>query len=113
MQAAHACLAGGRRFTPPEAGHLVLLAVDSAGEILAAAALAEGAGLRCAIFADPDETPAVTALCTEPVSGEARRVFRRYALWAAPTEDAGAQRGGRGPPNCGPCFYGTTNRLIA
>jgi hypothetical protein len=43
----------------------VVLAVESAVEVLAAGALAEHAGIGRAVFEDPDETPAVTALCSE------------------------------------------------
>ena len=81
VQAAHACLAAGRRFAPPDGCHLVLLAVHTAAEVLAAAELAESAGILCSIFSDPDQTPAVTALCSEATRGDERRVFRRYALW--------------------------------
>jgi hypothetical protein len=62
---------------------LVLLAVPSEAHLQPAVQRAELGSIRCAVFWEPDDGMGFTAACTEPVCGEARRIFRRLPLWRA------------------------------
>ena len=96
VQVGHACLEAGRRFVQPAAPcNLVVLGVPSVVHLRDAIARAEFAGIRCAIFHEPDDGMGDTAACTEPISGNARRVFRRFPLWGKTATHAWA----RGPPD--------------
>jgi len=63
---------------------IVCLLADEASLHAFAASLA-GAGIGCALFAEPDRNHELTALCTEPVYGEQRRHFRKLPLLKFPT----------------------------
>jgi hypothetical protein len=54
--------------------------VPSERQLHAAVAWIESAGIRSTIFYEPDHEMGYTAACTEPVSGPARRIFRRFRL---------------------------------
>jgi len=41
-------------------------------------------GIHAELFREPDLGDAATALCTEAVCGDARKVFRRFRLWKEP-----------------------------
>jgi hypothetical protein len=87
VQVGHACLEAGRRFEqPPTLGHVVVLSVPSQRELLSATARVRMAGIRCLVFSDPDLSilRQETAACSEPVSADDRRVFRRFSMWRAP-----------------------------
>jgi len=84
-QVGHACLEAGRRFEqPPTPTNLVVLAVASRSALEAALEAGRLAGVRTAAFIEPDRDLGLTAACSEPVAGQARRCFGRFALWAAP-----------------------------
>lgn len=95
VQVGHACLAAGWQFAPPAgACHLVVLAVASEAQLRAVVDQVQLAGIRCALFEEPDDALGVTAACSAPICGAARRCFRRLPLWCAPAELVRA----RGPP---------------
>jgi hypothetical protein len=81
VQVGHACLEAGARFAqPPEACHLVLLAVSSEATLRDALAWLDIMSIRYALFFEPDDKMGFTAACTEPLVDERRRIFRRYNL---------------------------------
>jgi hypothetical protein len=84
VQAAHAGIEASRLFLPPEHPHphLVLCAVSRERDLLAAADRLERAGIRFAIFREPDRNNEATALATEPLSGERRGALARYPCLA-------------------------------
>jgi hypothetical protein len=95
VQVGHACLEAGYRFKQPEVPcNLVVLKVSSEECLRFAIEEIELAGIRCAIFCEPDENMGYTAACTEPVTNFQRRLFRRFPLWS---EDEALQCG-RSPP---------------
>jgi hypothetical protein len=95
VQVGHACLEAGWQFAPPAVPcHLVVLAVLSEAHLHAAIAAAALAGIRCVVFHEPDDELGATAACSEPITGVARRVFRRLPLWSA----SAALEWARGPP---------------
>ena len=83
VQASHACLQAGARFPQPkEPCHLVVLTVASQAYLRQAVErLMEQGGIGMETFWEPDDTLVFMASCSEPVSGQARRWFKRYALW--------------------------------
>jgi hypothetical protein len=95
VQVGDACLEAGRCFVQPaEPCNLVVLSVASLAHLHDAIARAEHAGIRCVVFHEPDDGMGDTAACTEPITGDARRVFRRFALWGSRAAYAWA----RSPP---------------
>lgn len=69
-------------------------------------------GIECVAFEEPDDDLGLTAICTEPITGEIRRLFRHIALWQATITRVQA----RGPPATPlKCFYftlHTPNRAV-
>jgi hypothetical protein len=99
VQVGHACLEAGRRFVwLAEPCNLVVLSVPSVAHLRDAVVRAELAGIHCAIFHEPDDEMGNTAACTEPISCDQRRMFRRYPLWGS----AAANTWARGPPISSP-----------
>ena len=54
----------------------------------------EDQGIRFACFHEPDRNNELTAIATEPITGETRRYFRRYNL----VEDELVSLHSTGPP---------------
>ena len=111
MQAGHACLAAGSRFGPPaEACNLVLLGVANERQLFEALERIQAAGIRCAVFHEPDDGIGYSAACTEPLAGSRRRVFRRFSLW----DDGHLPLRARPPPGANlkpPAFYPGFRRI--
>src|SRR4051812_43994313 len=84
VQVGHACLLAGQRFAPPaDTCHLIVLGVLSVEHLRDVVAETAWAGVRWAVFHEPDDGLGDTAACTAPLLGVARRVFRRLPLWQA------------------------------
>ena len=82
VQAAHACLLAGEHFPQPlQPCSLVLLAVSSQSDLLAAVEAIEYQGVKVLAFYEPDFPQGYTAACTEPIRGDRRRIFRKFRLW--------------------------------
>ena len=82
VQACHACLEAGKSFhsnwiEPP---HLVLCGVKTEESLYRCLDQLEEVGIRCQSFREPDRNDELTAIATEPVSGEQRRFFKKYRL---------------------------------
>ncbi len=87
VQAVHAAYEAGLRLaTPPEqdVDYSVVCAVDSEQELAEARARLERHGVQSVLFRDSDIDEQATALCTEPIRGEKRRLMSKYQLWRAP-----------------------------
>lgn len=97
VQVGHVCLEAGKQFVQPQQPcYLALIGVPSKEVLLDAVALVEAAGIRCAVFYEPDEGMGYTAVCTEPITGERRRLFKRFSLWTPP--ESCNKPSLRGPP---------------
>lgn len=95
VQVGHACLEAGWRFPAPAAPcNLVVLAVPDQRALLAVQDRLDAAAIAYVRFLEPDDDFGLTAVCTAPLSGAARRLFRRYPLWSVDTLAHLA----RGPP---------------
>lgn len=87
VQVGHVCLEAGRQLPWPAAPtHLVVLCVPSERHLHEAIAQIAFIGIRYSVFHEPDDAMHDTAVCTEPMTRNWRRLFRRFPLW------------GRGPP---------------
>ncbi len=82
VQVGHTCLAAGHCFEQPDdSGHLMVMAVPSLAALYEVSARCKVTGIRHVLFYEPDEGMGYTALCTEPIMGEVRRVLRKLPLW--------------------------------
>jgi hypothetical protein len=96
VQVGHACLEAGRQFAQPtQPRNLVVLGVDSELQLRATIEHAASLGIHFAAFHEPDDAMGLTAACSEPVTGIARRAFRRMSLWRIDT----ALPNARAPPD--------------
>ncbi|MEP7289333.1 MAG: hypothetical protein ABI947_26575 [Chloroflexota bacterium] len=95
VQVGHACLEAGRQFEWSEgACNLVVLGAATLPDLQIIIEQASLAGIRMARFYEPDGDLGLTAVCTEPLTGPIRRVFRRLTLWREPLGNTSA----RDPP---------------
>lgn len=102
VQAAHAAIEAARLFLPPELTHphLVLCRVATESDLLRAADRLDRAGIRFALFREPDRNNEATALATEPLCAERRDVLARYPcltrsdLLSIPESASGLLEGG-------------------
>ena len=82
VQVGHACLEAGSRFPQPQqACSLVLLSVASEEGLMRAVESIEQRGIRVYTWHEPDFPRGFTAACSEPVSSDKRRWFRKFRLW--------------------------------
>ena len=82
VQVGHACLVAGRLFDQPENGNMVVLSVQSEEQLLRSVATTEQAGIKWALFYEPDDNLGHTAACTAPIAdSETKRLFRKFQMW--------------------------------
>lgn len=88
VQVGHVCMQAGAAYDVPCGCHLVLLAVADQQALLQTMDYCRQHAIRFVTFIEPDpiddtspEPMGLTALCTEPVSADKRKLFRRYRLW--------------------------------
>lgn len=84
VQAIHAGIVSAREFMFPELIHpsLVLVTVPDEPALLELEDQCRLAGIRSAVFLEADMDNAPTALATEPVNGQGRKLFRKYPLFS-------------------------------
>lgn len=82
VQACHAVGESSRSYPAPKGiiPNLVVLGVDNEQKLIKTKNKLDQLGIKTEIFLEPDIDKQYTALCTEPVSGLTRRVFRNYKL---------------------------------
>jgi hypothetical protein len=94
VQCAHATYEAGASFSPnsPTGNYLLVHAVHDECTLMHAAARLEKAGIRFALFQEPDMGNQYTALCTEPMHEKdpRRRILRAYPLWVSNTRGCGS-----------------------
>jgi hypothetical protein len=94
VQVGHACLEAGHHFDQPEVpSHLVALAVGSKAHLLDALTWLKLNDVRYCLFFEPDHDLGETAVCTEPLTSDYRKLFRSFRLWTGFAQDTA-----RGPP---------------
>jgi len=80
VQAIHASLEAARRFSIPRHEYVVLCAVRNERQLLRWTHKLQQAGIGFCAFREPDLGNEFTAIATEPVVGEDRRLFRQLQL---------------------------------
>jgi hypothetical protein len=80
VQAIHAAIEAFSAILTPDSEHphLVVCAVSSEERLLAAADFLFRHEIRHAVFREPDRANEATALATEPLSGDRRRLMERF-----------------------------------
>jgi hypothetical protein len=69
-------------FEQPLNGNMVVLSVGSEEMLLRTVSKTEQAGIKWAVFYEPDDNMGHTAACSAPLSDiETKRVFRKFQLW--------------------------------
>lgn len=82
VQAAHAAIESARKFllAKTEHPHLVVCGVENEEELLKCEKHLDAKGILATIFHEEDRNNEATALASEPVFCEQRKIFRRYRL---------------------------------
>jgi hypothetical protein len=86
VQACHAAIEAARSFLPSGAAHplVIVCAVRDESALFGCLDRVARLGVRHRAFREPDTGGQLTAVATEPVSGERRRWFRKYRLLGQP-----------------------------
>lgn len=82
VQASHACIEATRSFLKDHTDHphLVVIGVPDESRIFKCAKKLDDAGIGYRVFHEADRDDEATALATEPVYGDTRRIFKNYTL---------------------------------
>ena len=80
VQSCHAAIEVARTLLPAELPHphLVVCSVSGERELFQCLERLRRLGIAYRAFHEPDRGSELTALGTEPISGERRRIFKRY-----------------------------------
>lgn len=80
VQASHAAIMAGQQLISSaiEHPHLVVCGMKSEMELIKLQGRLKEANIRFCAFEEPDRDNETTAVITEPVFGEQRRMFRRF-----------------------------------
>lgn len=81
MQVGHACLEAAAQFGSPPHAHLVLCGVPDKAALYRVVQKLEAHQVPHAVFYEPDDDMGETALCTSPLEGTTRKLFRHLPLW--------------------------------
>ena len=81
VQCCHVSIDCGNKFDIPENCHMVLIGVENQENLLKASEHIASKGIDFIMFFEPDDDMHYTALCTEPINGDLRKVFRKYKMW--------------------------------
>lgn len=83
VQAAHAAHESGLHLCDDKSkvNYLVALEVANEERLMAAYERLEGRDIQTVLFREPDRDNEATALCTEPICGNRRKIFSKYPLW--------------------------------
>ena len=81
MQVGHVCYEAGLKFKADPDTYLVLCQVASEEDLLEAEMRLNDAGIETHKFHEPDDNLGFTAICSHPVCGEQRKLFRKFRSW--------------------------------
>lgn len=88
VQAAHVALEAGKQFIQPDIScHMAVLSVKNQEHLLKAVSDAQLKGIQMTVFHEPDcadgtdYSMGYTAAASQPITGEQRRIFKKYQLW--------------------------------
>lgn len=84
VQACHACLERGfslpKADQPKQTSYLILFGVKDEEDLKKKADYLGMNGISFEMFYEPDYNTGYTAICTEPVYGEQRKLFKKFKL---------------------------------
>lgn len=78
VQLGHACL---QRPAPDQVNNLILFEVKNEDHLVQTKAYLESRGIDAYMFYEPDYDMGYTAIATEPIEGEDRKMFAKFNLW--------------------------------
>jgi hypothetical protein len=82
VQAIHAAIEGTSLFGKPEPHpNLILCGIKDEVSLKNQIKIIESCGIRCASFYEPDLGNQLTAIASEPIYGDQRKVFRKLQLF--------------------------------
>lgn len=86
VQAAHATHESGAAFGCSAECHLILFKVLNQGQLHEVMGICKENNIQYCAFNEPDpesEPLGLTALCTEPIYGDGRKLFKKFKIWRA------------------------------
>lgn len=85
VQACHACLERGLSLPvcnkPDQTSFLILFSVKDEQDLKQKADYLDRHDISFSMFYEPDYDTGYTAICTEPIYGEQRKLFKKFKLW--------------------------------
>lgn len=81
VQVGHVCYEAGLKFNAKDNTYLVLFQSESEDELKEIESWLNFNEIDTHVFFEPDNNMGYSALCTQPVSGSLRKIFRRYKLY--------------------------------
>lgn len=82
VQACHACFEMGMEIAdkPKQVSHMVLCQIKNEEEIYKLSSYLKEHDMAYHMFYEPDYNTGYTAICTEPIYGEQRKLFKKFKL---------------------------------
>jgi hypothetical protein len=87
VQAAHAAMEAGKSFSPDPHPNFCLCTVENEAELRFHLDRLVKEGIRICAWYEPDRNNELTAIASEPISGERRRLFREFKLLKGPEKE--------------------------
>src|SRR4051812_46470379 len=81
IQAIHAGIDGGKQFKPPNGHYLVVCTTENKQELHKAMTPLDISNIKYIEFIEPDINNEITAICSDIVYGDQRKVFKRLKLF--------------------------------
>ena len=83
VQVGHVCLEAGTRFgrSKEPSPYMVLLEVADVRHLQQTKEFLKDSGISFEIFFEPDNNMGETAICTEYLDSQAKKIFKKYKLW--------------------------------
>jgi hypothetical protein len=82
VQVGHVCYEAGEKFSATSDTYMVLFQVQSQEDLFEIEMRLNDSGIETHKFYEPDNNFGYTALCSCPVTGKDRKLFRKYKLWS-------------------------------
>ena len=81
VQIGHACYEAGMLYGQNDT-NLILLELENEAEIREWANVLNYNEIKHVLFYEPDEPIGYNAICTEPISGNKRKIFKNCKMWS-------------------------------
>lgn len=83
VQTGHACLEAGFSFErPASTSFLILLQIENQEELLNVSKYLNENEIEHETFFEPDYDMGYTSICTKPIYGKERNLFKKFKLWS-------------------------------